>query len=79
MARYQAALESKNRAEFKAAAETLDRVAAKYPQGKHAAAALYCQGESLIAEGDPRGAISASKQGPATFDAAGRSGRQRNR
>ena len=59
MARYQAALESKKREDFKSAAETLAAAAAKYPQGKHTAAALYYQGESLLAAGDPKAAMEA--------------------
>src|SRR5208283_1316238 len=48
MARYQAAMESKKREDFRSAAETFSAAAAKYPQGKHAADALYYQGESLL-------------------------------
>ena len=62
MARYQAALESKKREDFKSAAETLAAAAAKYPQGKHTAAALYYQGESLLAAGDPAAAMEAYKR-----------------
>ena len=62
MARYQAALESKKREDFKSAAETLAAAAAKYPQGKHTAAALYYQGESLLAAGDPKAAMEAYKK-----------------
>ena len=62
MARYQAALESKNRDDFQLAAETLAAAAAKYPQGKHTAAALYYQGEALLAAGDPAAAMEAYKK-----------------
>ena len=51
MARYQAALDSKRREDFQAAAEALGGLAAKYPQGKYTAAALYYRGESLSAGG----------------------------
>ncbi len=67
MARYQAALESKNREDFKSAAETLAATAAKYPQGKHTAAALYYQGESLLSAGDPTAAAQAYQKLIASF------------
>jgi TolA-binding protein len=62
MARYQAACESKKREDFQAAAEALGLAATKYPQGKHEAAALYCQGESLLGAGQPAAAIEAYKK-----------------
>jgi len=67
MARYQAAMESKNRDAFKLAAETLAATAAKYPQGKHTAAALYYEGESLLSAGDPTAAVEAYKKIVANF------------
>ncbi|MGA2502260.1 MAG: tetratricopeptide repeat protein, partial [Tepidisphaeraceae bacterium] len=59
MARYQAAMDSKRREDYQAAATALGELAAKYPQGKYAAAALYYRGESLSAAGDARQAIEA--------------------
>ena len=62
IARYQAAVESKKAEDFKAAAVELAALAGKYPQGQHTAAALYYQGESLLAAADARGAMEAYKK-----------------
>ncbi|MGA2067152.1 MAG: tetratricopeptide repeat protein [Thermoguttaceae bacterium] len=70
MARYQAACQSKNRDDFQAAAEALAAAASKYPQGKHAAAALYYQGEALLAAGQAAAAGAAYKKLIADFPAA---------
>lgn len=67
MARYQAASDSQKREDFKAAAEALGTAAAKFPQGKHGAAALYYQGEALLAAGEPAPAMEAHKKLVASF------------
>ena len=69
MARYQAALESKSREDFRSAAQTLAMAAAKYPQGKHAAAALYYRGEAELAASDRSAAMEAYKRLLADFPA----------
>ncbi len=69
MARYQAALESNRREDFKSAAEGLAAAAAKYPQGKHTASALYYAGEAANSAGDAQAAITAYQKLIASFPA----------
>ena len=62
MARYRTALESKKREDYTAAAAALGEMAARFPQGKNTAFALYYQGESFLGAGDPRQALDAYKK-----------------
>jgi len=59
MARYQLAGESKNAADWKAAAADFANVLQKFPASTHAPKAAYLRGESLYSGGDAAGAIEA--------------------
>jgi TolA-binding protein len=62
MALFHVATAGKNRTDFQAAATALGAVAAKHPQSKHAAKALYYQGESLVAAGEWKAALEPLKK-----------------
>ncbi len=67
MARFQLASESKDAADWKAAAADFAAVLQKYPASTHAPKAAYLRGESLYAAGDAAGAIEAYAELAAKF------------